>query len=291
MKPLSKKNRVWEVDFLRGLAILLVVWDHAMYDYARVFSDWRVSSGTFVHEIFSFATSYISGDLRFFWRPAFLFLFFFTSGLCTALSRNNLLRGLRLWAVACVVSIVTFVVEAITGELAFALFGVLHCLAVCILTFSLAQLFVKGICALVKKAGKVDPDLFGRWFLFALCLSLGAVFTAIHFTYNVTLADMTKRYAMVQTDSKILGLFVVDGKWWTADYFPLLPYIAFFYFGAAFSRLLYDKKRSLLPLVDGSWNKPFCFAGRHSLVVYLGGQVLAIFLGCIFNLIAFGTLF
>ena len=30
--PPVKKQRVWEVDFVRGLMILFVVWDHFMWD-------------------------------------------------------------------------------------------------------------------------------------------------------------------------------------------------------------------------------------------------------------------
>mgnify|MGYP002508968770 CR=1 FL=1 len=29
-----KRRRIWEVDFLRGLMILFVVWDHLMWDFA-----------------------------------------------------------------------------------------------------------------------------------------------------------------------------------------------------------------------------------------------------------------
>ena len=31
MEKMSGKVRAWELDALRGLAILLVVWDHTMY--------------------------------------------------------------------------------------------------------------------------------------------------------------------------------------------------------------------------------------------------------------------
>ena len=289
---LERNKRVWELDFLRGLSILLVVWDHAMYDFARVFSSWATGPSDFLRSTYRFAHEYIYGDLRFLWRPAFLFLFFCTSGLCTALSKNNLFRGMRLWCVACAVSLVTFVAEAVSGEYAFALFGVLHCLAVCILSFCLVYWASKGITALCAKLGKREYDTsVERWVSTGLCFALAGIFIALHFTYNVTLSEMTKHYAYVISDSKWIGLFVVNDKWWTADYFPLLPYISFFYIGAGFSRVLYEKKRSLLPLVDGYWNRPFCFTGRHSLIVYLGGQVLAIVFGLLCNLAVFGKAF
>ncbi|MFH0993386.1 MAG: heparan-alpha-glucosaminide N-acetyltransferase domain-containing protein, partial [bacterium] len=29
-------NRIWEIDFLRGFSIIMMVWDHLMYDLKSV---------------------------------------------------------------------------------------------------------------------------------------------------------------------------------------------------------------------------------------------------------------
>ena len=73
-----KKNRIWELDFLRGFAIIMVFFDHAFYDYARIFSSWKDSGVQFLEWLNSLANSYLLSDVRAEWRPAFLFVFFYT---------------------------------------------------------------------------------------------------------------------------------------------------------------------------------------------------------------------
>ena len=269
-----------------------MVWDHAMYDFARVFSEWRYGSSEFLRELSRFGYDYMTGDLRFLWRPAFLFIFFCTSGLCTAFSRNNFLRGVRLLTVAAGVSVVTFVIDYLFDANAFAMFGVLHCLAVIILSYSLVDLGIRGVTKLVAKIKKSEYNkTLERILRIAICLALGVAFCIINAEYNVSILDMSRSYATISSESKIIGLFFAENLWWTADYFPLFPFIAFFYFGAGLAGLFYNGKKSLLPALDGVWNVPVTFAGRHSLVVYLGGQVFVILIGVILNLAFYGSAF
>lgn len=274
---LSAKPRIWELDFFRGLSILLVIVDHAMYDFGRTFVFWKSSGSEFLASLCRLGEQYLTGGVRFFWRPAFLFIFFFTSGLCTAFSRNNFFRGLRLAIVAFCVSIITYYAERLFTSRVFALFGVLHCLSAVILIYSLVSLILRGVTALSCKAAKKPySKKLERILHISACLALGVAFCFINNAYNVPLAEVTGSYTAIETDSKILGLFFYCENWWTADYFPLFPYIAFFFLGAGCTRLVYEKKRSLLPCIDGLWHRPFTFAGRYSLIFYLAGQFLAI---------------
>ena len=34
---LKSKNRIWELDFIRGLCVLLMIFDHVLYDIADIF--------------------------------------------------------------------------------------------------------------------------------------------------------------------------------------------------------------------------------------------------------------
>ncbi len=278
MNKLSlKKNRIWELDFFRGLAILLVILDHTMYDFKYIFMDWATSGSAFLQSLNKAGNWYLASDLRFFWRPAFLFIFFATSGICTAFSKNNFVRGIRLGLVAIVVTIATHFVELFSGENAFILFGVLHCLAVIILIYSLFSVIIeyssKCISFLAKK--KYNEKL-TKYIASFIYLALAVVFLIINNKYNVSLKDVNANFATVQTDSKILGLFFFVENWWHADYFPLFPFISFFFFGAAMAQLLYPNKKSLLPCLDGNWHKFFTIPGRYSLIVYLSGQIVMI---------------
>lgn len=273
----AKKNRIWELDFFRGLAIILVVIDHAMYDFKFLFTSWATSESAVLRSLSSYGHWYLDSDLRFFWRPAFLFVFFATSGICTAFSKNNFIRGIRLGLVAIVVSIVTHYVEFFSGEEAFILFGVLHCLAVIILVYSVISISIRyisqGISKLAKKQYNEKVTNYIASFIY---LALSVVFLIINNKYNVSLKDVNTSYATVQTDIKMLGMFFFVQNWWFADYFPIFPFISFFFFGAALSQLLYPKKQSLLPCIDGKWHKVFTVPGKHSLIVYLSGQFVTI---------------
>ena len=44
-QPKIKKQRAWEIDFLRGFAIIMVVWDHTLFDLGYIFGDYWMSSG------------------------------------------------------------------------------------------------------------------------------------------------------------------------------------------------------------------------------------------------------
>ena len=54
-----------------------------------------------------------------------------------------------------------------------------------------------------------------------------------------------------------------------ADWMPLFPFMAFFMLGAFVSYFIYrERKTSLVPTWKRSWEKPFCFVGRHTLIIY-----------------------
>ena len=66
------------------------------------------------------------------------------------------------------------------------------------------------------------------------------------------------------------------------DYFPLLPYLGYAFGGAAVITLFYGEGKSLFPKLDGAWNKPFRFMGRHTLVVVILHQVVnMLLLACV----------
>ncbi len=270
---MMKKNRIWELDFFRGFAIIMVVIDHAMYDLAYLCSGWRHSGRPWMAALSNFGYSYMKGETRFFWRPSFLFLFFCISGICTAFSKNNLVRGLRLFAVSALVSVLTYAAEAVLEENCFILLGVLHCLALITLSYALFELLFE---LATKPFSKKLPPKIKTVIKSVLLLALSVAFIIINNKYNVRLSDVFGSGAVINNNNDWLGLFFYERSWWTADYFPLFPFIAFFFFGASLADILYPKKQSLLPCLDGKWHYVFSVPGRYSLWIYLAGQVVAI---------------
>jgi len=228
MDNAERPARIWEIDFLRGLAIILMVCYHLLFDLGefvgfKKFLGWSTNLSTVAWVI-----------AQFFFAGLFVVL----SGTSSTLSRNNVRRGLRLLAVSLLVSAATYIVDAASA----VYFGILQCLAVCMLVYGAA--FEKTRAAVCAAAG-------------AVVLGLAAGLPAI------------KRALAVQ--SNWLMPFGLHGPSFSAfDYFPLIPWLGIFLVGAALGKTLYASKRSLLP-----WRLPRTFvnfAGRHSLLIYIVHQ-------------------
>ena len=126
--------RIWEVDFLRGVSIILMVGYHLLFDLGEFRG---------VKSFLGFSTELTKPA----WVVAEFFfaaLFVVLSGISSTLSRSNVRRGLRLLAVSFLVTAVTFAFDSTQA----VWFGILQCLAVSILIYGAA--FVNagpGACA------------------------------------------------------------------------------------------------------------------------------------------------
>lgn len=159
MKKKDLSRRIWEIDFLRGLSILLVVGYHLLYDLGAYVG---------VERFLGFTTDLSTAA----WTVAqrfFAGLFIVLSGISGTLTRSNVRRGGRLLAVALVITAATFVFDP-----SFAVwFGILHLLAVSMLIYGAAfeeakavtcavwGVFVLGLGAALpvwKRAVTVDFD-------------------------------------------------------------------------------------------------------------------------------------
>jgi uncharacterized membrane protein len=124
MDKVSVSKRIWEIDFLRGLSIILVVGYHLLYDLGAFVG---------VERFFGFLTDLSTVA----WTVAqhfFAGLFIVLSGTSSTLSRSNLRRGLRLLAVSIAVTAVTYIFDPSSA----VWFGILQLLAVSILIYGAA---------------------------------------------------------------------------------------------------------------------------------------------------------
>lgn len=118
-KQISDK-RIWELDFLRGTALLLMIYFHLIYDL-NTFYQLNVPYETGINNFI--------GDLS-------GSLFIFISGISSSLSRSNLKRGLKVLGLALVITFATHLFNPLYG----VKFGILHFLSASML---LAPLFMR----------------------------------------------------------------------------------------------------------------------------------------------------
>jgi uncharacterized membrane protein len=119
----SAKPRIWEIDFLRGLAIILMVFYHLGYDLKELCGI-RTLFGIEIN-----LSSFFLTTAQYFFAGLFIVL----SGISSTLSHSNVRRALKLIGIAIIITVATYLYDP---SLAIH-FGILHCLGVCILIYGL----------------------------------------------------------------------------------------------------------------------------------------------------------
>ena len=160
-------------------------------------------------------------------------MFITITAVSCSFSRNNIMRGLKILALAMSLTFVTYVFNP---DL-FIVFGILHLLGCSILLYPFLNKFNKKVLILLGTA----------------CIILGQLLPEVNTTANI-LAPLGLR----------------DVYFRSLDYYPLFPYLGIFIYGVVFSKIFYPRKQSLfnkqLPA------NPINFIGRHTLKVYIFHQ-------------------
>ncbi len=241
------KQRFWEIDFLRGIAILTMVFYHLLYN---------------LHFFARYPINVYTGFWMYFARvTATLFIFLVGVSLSLSFSRAKhfpstssserrlflkyLIRGVKIFFWGMVITLVTwfFLREG------FVIFGVLHLIGLSII---LAFPFLK----LEPKFNYVNL-LIGIFFVF-----LGAYLKKFIFDFPW-----------------LLWLGFRPEQFYTVDYFPLFPWFGAVLIGIFSGNLLYPDYSRRFSLPDLSCRKEIkvlSFLGKHSLLIYLLHQPLII---------------
>ncbi|MBU1144953.1 MAG: DUF1624 domain-containing protein [Firmicutes bacterium] len=246
-----KKYRIWELDFLRGLAILLMVFDHLMFDLKSLpnwFSNFYSVGSPFMEWLYDFASLYWESALRAYGHIVFVAIFLLVSGISFNFSRSNLKRGLKFLAVAIIISVITMTTEVVSGLQIGILFGIIHLFAVgTLLTYLFRKIW--------------NNDVF--------ILALGLIIIGIGFYIEWWKVSYYETITFSRFFEIIIGL-----KGYGADYFGIIPYTGVIMVGTVLGNLFYSKRVSLLPGLDKKWNRPFVFAGQKSLIIFVTHQLV-----------------
>lgn len=185
-----------------------------------------------------------------------LFFFFGVAGISCTLSRSNTRRGTGLASIALIYSLCSLFADRVMGiSDVTTVFGVLDFLAVCILLYSL-----------ISWACKRNP-----WHTAIVAVGIMGIVLILYFCFTPP-ATTPKFFGILFPPHDIHGvpsLFYEQNDISPGDLFSLIPYSVYFFAGVALAPILYGKRRSLLPMLDGKWHKPICFVGRHALIVYI----------------------
>ncbi|MCR4962931.1 MAG: DUF1624 domain-containing protein [Firmicutes bacterium] len=236
--------RIWELDAWRGLCVCLMILDHTLYDIGFLFGDiWQAhpllqglaAVGDFACSVYWYSWP------RMLVRALVLASFIALCGISCSFSRSNLWRGMRLLVVALLLSLVTWLADRFLGVRDYMTirFGVLHMLAISILAYHLVHRFHRHI---------------------VLAIGMLMIAMGLYFHYHPLPGSW-----MI---GGILG--VSPASFYSADYFPLLPWCGYLLAGAALGQRLYQNRRSRFPKGGGrGWQKALCLVGRHALLVYV----------------------
>ena len=224
-------NRFWEVDLLRGIAVIAMILFHFLYDL-NYFEIYKLSlySGYFFIYAYSFAS---------------LFILLVGISLSLSYSRSGekltkkelqlkyLKRGLKIFGLGLLITVVS---RLYLNE-GFVVFGVLHCI---------------GISIILSY-----PFLRFRY----QNLIIGVVLIVA----GIILKNLTFDFYW------LVWLGFIPSQFYTVDYFPLLPWFGVVLIGIFLGNTLYPSHKRKFKLKDFYKSKvirPFCFLGRHSLIIY-----------------------
>ena len=255
-----RRSRIWEIDFIRGICVILMILDHFSILLASYFAvSWygRYDVNHAAWDAFSrFCYNWQYGTARPPIHTIVLLFFFGVSGISCTFSRSNFRRGAQLTILAGIYSLCSLFAEEVIGiGDVTTTFGVLNFLSVCILLYA----FIAWAC-------KGDP-----YHISIVATGIIGITLILYYGYTPP-ANTPKFFGIIFPPYDAYGnpaLFYTQSDISPGDLFSMIPYTAFYFTGVLVAPLLYGKRRSLLPKLDGKWNKPVCFIGRHALWVYI----------------------
>lgn len=266
LEPKSSQ-RIWELDFLRGVCVLLMVFDHFMYDISDMFGyAWMETGKQNVIHVVCLAKEYVNNSaLRETAQHIVVWIFALLCGISCSFSRSNLKRGVQASIIAGIITIVSYYMDADIK------FGILHMFAIAILFWWL----IDTICC------------HNKMITAGVCMFIGVMIITMNLGFMATYNDNPQAFS---DDNHLyfIGEFMLGDRvhFFSGDYYPIFPTTGYMLIGAALGVLLYPKKKSLLPhLGRYDWYKPFAFWGKIAIWVYALHQVVAVVLLAIISFI------
>lgn len=259
---MEKKKRIFELDVLKSVAILAMIFDHFTYLFSislgymgwasYLFKNYYEINDFHLNNFVSFTVRFQDSNLRLAGHYIFVTLFLFLCGISCTLSRSNLKHGLKTLIGGLVITAATIVMSLVSGEDMYIIFGILTTLGVSILMIALVE--------------KIYDN---KWLYLVIGLIL-IIWGFIIKWWDVERLHYLKELSFWEIIQVILGY-----KVYGMDHFGIIPCTGVVFLGVFFGKTVYANKKTLLPALDGKWTKPFTFISKHALLVYLLHQVIS----------------
>lgn len=231
--PRRKRQRVWEIDFLRGVCVILMILDHLTILISEVFGQHWYGGFNRGDAFTKFCYHWFNGTTRDVIHPIVLFVFFSISGISCTFSRNNAKRGLILGGIALLYTLGSYVAQNVIGiPGTFVAFGVLDFLAVSMLLYAFVSFITRD----------------NRWGIAGVSAVLITVTLVLYFCYTPP-ATTPKFFAWIFPPHDFHGnssLFYNAYEFSPGDLFTMIPYTAFYFTGALIGELFYYERLSLV---------------------------------------------
>lgn len=272
------EKRIHEIDFLRGVLILIVIIDHLFYNLGRYAAPDRWN----IEWMFGFFRQwYWFGAPRQIIQPVALMAFCFLSGVSCAFSRNNWKRAIQMVGVWLLIAIGALIINLITkGDFDRLDFNIIGVLAVSTLVYC----FIQRRSYRVLIVAVLVAFLFSSYFIPAFAKGMINNFGALGpATAPSRATTMIYSYG---TPRVYMPFFWEPAH--QSDYVSLFPYIGFFMLGALLSYFVYKTSKKSVIKHKGEWERPVCFIGRHTLVIYLFHELILMGIFALINLMVTG---
>lgn len=267
--PAANRKRIDIIDAVRGFAILAMVVYHALYD---------------VNDIFGFHIAVF--DMLTVLEPPFAGAFILLSGVSSRFSHSNVIRGARVFALGLLLTAATLIF--MPDQAIF--FGILHFLGCAILIFALARPVLDKIPLSAAFA------IFLALFVLTFRLPYAGAFGFPHFEAALPPAFYPSYTALAGGAAGMLSAVGLRGGFvpgaaaflanllqtvfaalgapgpgfFSADYFPIVPWLFLFLAGTAIG---VPVKNGKFPRRFYELKVPFLApAGRHTLLIYVVHQ-------------------
>lgn len=239
---IKKENkRICMLDELRGVAIIAMVIYHTLVSMALIYNL------EFSYDIFLKAEKL---------QPLIPITFITLCGISCSLSKSNTKRGIRIFAIALVITLVTFLFM----PQMVIVFGILHFLGLALIIYSLIKRYIDKI---KSRAGIVVSLI-----LYIITYNIPNGYIGFKgLLYFDLPSQLYSFYPLF-----IIGLPTAD--FYSGDYFPIIPHIFLFLAGVFIGENL--KEQGVPKFMYKKLCSPLDFIGKYSLVIYVAHQPIII---------------